>query len=132
MRWFANFMLKRRGVDQLNIALLVSFLIVSFLFVFLPRELFFIRIIEYVPLAICIYRMFSKNLVKRQEENDKFIRWWSGITPKINKKINRIKDSKTHKFIKCPNCKQLLRLPRGRGRIRIVCPKCSNIFERRT
>ncbi len=132
MRWFINFMAGRRGADQLSFALIIVFFVLSVLFMFLPTELFFIRIVAYIPLGISVYRMFSKDIFKRQIENDKFMFWWRDISTKINKKINRVKDNKTHKFIKCPKCRQLLRLPRGRGKIRIVCPKCSNTFERKT
>ena len=132
MRWFINFMAGRRGADQLSFALIIVFFVLSVLFMFLPTELFFIRIVAYIPLGISVYRMFSKDIFKRQIENDKFMFWWRDISTKINKKINTVKDNKTHKFIKCPKSRQLLRLPRGRGKIRIVCPKCSNTFERKT
>lgn len=132
MRFLQKFMLNRRGLDRLSIALLFLYFILSFLFVFIPRDLVILRLISFIPPLIALYRIFSKNIVKRQQEEDKFMRWWYAVLPKIQKKVNRIKDNKTYKFIKCPNCKQLLRLPRGRGKIRISCPKCSHSFERKT
>lgn len=132
MRWLYNFMIGRRGVDKLNIALIVVFFIISALFMFLPDRLFFLIIIQYIPFVLCLYRMLSKDIYKREQENHKFVVWWNNFYPKLIKKANRIKDSKTHKYIKCPNCKQLLRLPRGRGKIRISCPKCLHTFEKRT
>lgn len=132
MRWFSKFMIGRRGTDQLGLALLVLFLILSVVFIFLPSDIVFIRLIAYIPLAICIFRMLSKNIEKRQIENNKFTSWLCRIIPKINKRINIIKYSKNYKFIKCPKCKQLLRLPRRRGKIMITCPKCSNTFDKRT
>jgi len=76
--------------------------------------------------------MFSKDISKRRMENYKFAMLISPIYSGINKKIKELRDSKTHKYFSCPKCKQKLRLPRGKGKISISCPKCQTQFIRKT
>ena len=88
-----------------------------------------------VALAVMIhmyFRMFSKNVGKRYEENQKYLNfryqtvvWW-------NKKKKHFAQRKMYRFFRCPNCKQEVRVPRGHGRICITCPKCRTEFIKRT
>lgn len=120
----------RYGGDQLSIVLLI----VSFLLTILGSifKLYFITFISYIPLAFSIYRMFSKNINKRRMENYKFSIFISPIYSKYKKLQRKFKERKTHKYIKCANCKTELRLPKNKGRIKITCPKCKESFEGRT
>lgn len=143
MNWLNNlsnklrtFMQGRYGSDQLCLALLVVSIILSFLSPLTRSPI--IGILSYVPLAFCIYRMFSKNISKRYEENRKFMNFWHpiwqkilGLKNKCQKQVAHLKD-KDHKYYKCPNCKKTLRVPKGRGKIRITCPKCHQEFSKRT
>lgn len=126
----------RYGGDQLSLALLIVSIILSFLSPL--TRLPIIAILSYIPLVLCIYRMFSKNISKRYEENRKFMNFWHpiwqkilGIKNKSQKKVSQLKD-KEHKYYKCPNCKKTLRVPKGRGKLRITCPKCHQEFSKRT
>ena len=130
MNWFNNFnnkfrifMQGRYGSDQLSLALLILSIILSFLTPL--TRIPFIGLLSYIPLIFCMYRMFSKNISKRYEENRKFMNVWHptklkilNIKNKAVKKINQLKD-KDHKYYKCPNCHKTLRVPKGRGKIRI-------------
>ena len=81
-------------------------------------------------LLFCLYfRMFSKNIKKRCEEErmymeakDRLFRFCKG-----DKSI--ISDSKTHKIYRCPQCRQKIRVPRGKGKIEITCPTCRTKFN---
>ena len=122
MNWLRKFMIGRYGVDQLSIVLLVINMILSISLRFLNNrilDIFFIII----PIIV-LYRMFSKNISKRYQENMKFLNIWNPLKKKINNRIQRIKSLKDYKYYKCPNCKQVLRVPRGKGKISITCPKC--------
>jgi LSD1 subclass zinc finger protein len=88
--------------------------------------------ISYIVLGTVIFRMLSRNIYRRRAENDKFIKYWWPIRTKIKRVISNIKQRKTYKFIKCPGCKNKLRLPRGKGKIQISCPKCTERFIRKT
>ncbi|MFY9214118.1 MAG: hypothetical protein ACOXZT_07255 [Tissierellaceae bacterium] len=130
MNWFRRFMMGRYGVDQLSNALLVLSILVLMVNFFLK-----IPILSSLAMAILLisyFRIFSKNINKRYQENMKFLNWWNPIRGKFNKTKTKIKSSRTHKFFKCPNCNQDIRVPKGKGRIIIRCPKCNERFEGRT
>ena len=124
--WLQNVMSGRYGVDNLNRFLLYVSLILFLL------EMLFVRWVDFfivfypialVLLAICYFRMFSRNLAKRNMENQKFL--------EIRDNILRRGD-RTHRIFHCTNCGQKVRVPRGKGRISIRCPKCGREFIKRT
>ena len=45
--------------------------------------------------------------------------------------LDRIKD-REHRYFDCPKCRQPVRVPRGKGKIMITCPKCKERFQRKT
>lgn len=128
MNWFYKFMYGRYGSDQLNMTLIVSSLILSFLGgLFAP-----FTIISYILLGLCLYRMFSKQIYKRRSENDLFMNKTAPIRKWYKRTKNRWKDRNTHVYFKCPTCHQFLRVPKGRGNIEINCPHCHTHFDKRT
>lgn len=125
-RWMAG----RYGSDQLSLALLIVCVIL--MVCTRPFHLPFIRLLPIIPLFLCYFRIFSKNKYKRQQELFKFIRFYTPIQKHINVKLRHLKERKTHRFFKCPKCKQNLRVPKGKGNICITCPKCHTDFHKRT
>lgn len=130
MNWFRNFMIGRYGSDKLNIALLVSSIILSLISRF--TGLGIIMYLSYIPLFLCIFRMFSRNINKRVQENNKFLLYYKPIERWVINKFNMMKGLKTYKYFKCPSCKQTVRVPRGKGRVNVICPKCSTKFIKNT
>ncbi|HHW30240.1 MAG TPA: hypothetical protein GXX20_00975 [Clostridiaceae bacterium] len=130
MNWLRNFMTGRYGGDHLSIALLILSILLTFFGQILRFP--FLMILSYIPMGICVFRTFSKNINKRRMENYKFMMLMSPVYAWFNKLQKRIIDSKTHKYFKCPKCKATLRLPKGKGKILIICPKCRNEFTRKT
>lgn len=125
------FMYGRYGSDQLNMAILVAAVLVSLtnsvLTVFLRESTVYsgivapiLSVIVYGLLIYSFFRMFSRNIYKRQRENRRFTQLWM-----------RLKD-RNNRYFRCPNCKQTVRVPRGRGKICIRCPKCGEKFTRKT
>lgn len=129
MDWFRRFMYGRYGGDTLSKDLIILSFIILMILNFLPRSLRGLEVIAYIPMAVCIFRMFSRNIYKRQQENYKYLKMRNPAMLWFKRKINKARDLKTHKYFKCPNCKQKLRVPRGKGKISISCPKCKNIFK---
>lgn len=126
-----RFMYGRYGSDQLNMAILVAAVLVSLtnsvLTVFLRESTVYSGIVApilsvtvYGLLIYSFFRMFSRNIYKRQRENRRFTQLWM-----------RLKD-RNNRYFRCPNCKQTVRVPRGRGKICIRCPKCGEKFTRKT
>lgn len=126
MNWLRKAMTGRYGSDQLSMVLLA----VSVLLVFVSgiTRLDIISYLSYLPLVLCIYRMFSKDINKRRLENYKFTMLISPLYSWGSKKIKRLKDSKTHKYYTCPSCKSQLRVPKGKGKVSISCPNCRTEF----
>jgi hypothetical protein len=123
-----RFMFGRYGLDQLNVVLMVAAValcLISFLFsrinaVWTVALSFVLNLLSYVLLFWYILRAFSRNIEKRNRENRRFLAFRSRLTDKQNR------------YYRCPNCKQTVRVPRGRGKICIKCPKCSEKFVRKS
>ena len=129
---FRKFMIGRNGNDQLNSFLLIAaavLLLVSPLFRFLGGAvLSVIRTIAFALVIVIYFRMFSKDIYKRQEENGKYLRVRYKVFAKLKALKERWVQRKDYKFFYCPSCHAVLRVPRGRGKIKIVCRKCGNTF----
>jgi ribosomal protein L37AE/L43A len=125
-----EFMNGRYGADQLSRFLLGAALVCLLANAFTRvRGLYLLALIV---LGICYFRMFSKNYAKRSEENRKYLEMTSGVRTKLNRMKNRVLQSKDYHIYKCPTCGQKIRIPRGKGRIRITCPKCRCEFEKKS
>ncbi|MBO5316926.1 MAG: hypothetical protein J6A74_00580 [Oscillospiraceae bacterium] len=119
---FRRFMQGRYGGDKLNMCLVwVSFgsYLLSLL---IPAALIKLLLIalSYGVLGWAIFRLLSRNTYKRYQENRKYLRF-----------VERLKD-REHRYYDCPRCRQPVRVPRGRGKIAITCPKCREKFIRKS
>ena len=113
-------------MDELNRFLLMATLICYFISLFTHWSiLYFIAI---VLLFYGYFRMSSRNLYKRSEENRTYLNNTATLRYKWNAKLSQLKQLRTHHIYKCPTCKQKIRVPRGKGRIEIRCPKCQSTF----
>lgn len=130
MNWLKKFMSGRYGVDQLTWLLFGISIAISILSIFVKSQI--LSIINLFILIWIIYRIFSKNITKRYNENMKFLNGWHSIKNKVNSNVNKIKSLKHYRYYKCPNCKQKLRVPRGKGKISITCPKCNNVMVKKS
>lgn len=84
--------------------------------------------LSWVLIIYAYFRMFSRNLYKRSTENQKYLNKTYKIRCWFNRQKNMIAQRKTHHIYKCPGCKQKIRIPKGKGKIEIRCPKCSTTF----
>ena len=126
----------RNGVDQLNRALLwvyIAIWMLSALFGALDIEILsaVCNGLATVVMVVLFFRMFSKNLHKRREENTKFLnRVWKFKNDHAGAKARRA--DKDHKYFTCSQCKAICRVPVGKGKIIITCPKCGNQINAKT
>ena len=129
----ARFMAGRNGNDQLNNFLLILEMILILLSIFIPGRVGKYLYIAVLALLVYIYfRMFSRNITKRREENFIYIRLKYRIDAAYRVRRERWVQRKDYKFFTCPSCRTTLRVPRGKGQIRIVCRKCGNTFTGKT
>ena len=127
---FTRFMQGRNGMDELGQALNICVLVTLVLSIFTKWA-----ILYYVAIALMIYmyfRVFSKNTPKRYAENQKFRNFRYDTVVKWNNKKKEWQQRKIYRFFRCPMCKQKVRVPKGRGKICITCPKCKAEFIKRS
>ncbi|MCR5611230.1 MAG: zinc-ribbon domain-containing protein [Clostridiales bacterium] len=137
-----RFLTGRYGGDGLNTVISV-FSLVSFITAVIVRAAtdstagLIISIVFYLiavgAIAFTVFRTFSRNLTARRAEYEWFR---SHIIAPFTRKRNEIKtrtaQSATHRFFRCPKCRQTVRVPKGKGKIRITCPKCGEVFEKKS
>ena len=119
---FRNFMTGRYGTDRLNMAILGAGLVASLLSVVIavqPLNLIF-WMLSYALMFLAIWRSLSRNTYRRYLENRKFLQIF-----------DRLKD-RQHRYFDCPKCRQTVRVPRGKGKIAISCPRCREKFVKKT
>lgn len=122
----ARFMYGRNGPDQLNSALLLLYLVLAVLQAFFGGKAAVRLILELLAFALAVlifYRMLSRNLTRRRAENARFLNWWQPVKNRIAAARRRSQD-KDHKYFTCKSCKTICRVPVGKGKIEITCPKC--------
>lgn len=132
MKWagkIQKFFYGRNGFDDLAKLFLILSVIVFLVYGFWPKDQWFIKLmlslISYLLMIYAYFRIFSKKIYKRVQENKKYLGFVS-----INKA--KWKHRKTHKFYRCPKCKTWLRVPRGKGKITITCVKCATKIDKKT
>jgi len=130
---FAAFMAGRNGNDYLNRFLLVAtvvFLLLAALIKNTFGNLFYF--VALALLAVVYFRMFSRNTYKRRAENAKYLAARYKVINAFKLQGQKWKQRKEYKFFRCPSCSSVLRVPRGKGKIKIVCRKCGRTFEGKT
>ena len=121
-RGLMRFMSGRYGTDKLNSHLLWTGVAFCLLSMFMPLAGLVLAMtgLSYLFMGIAVFRCLSRNTYKRYQENRKYLAFWS-----------RVKD-REHKYFSCPRCRQSVRVPKGKGKIAITCPKCKEKFIKKT
>lgn len=119
---FRRFMTGRYGSDKLNMVILAAGVITWLISLFIPHSgiRLLMMLAYYFLMGWAIFRMLSRNTYKRYQENRKYLMF-----------LQRLKD-RDHRYFDCPRCRQQVRVPRGKGKISICCPKCKEKFIRKT
>lgn len=169
MNWFRNFMAGRYGVDQLSIGLFIFYLVIWF--IERMGGWWWMAFLTGAIILLIFFRTFSRNIPKRQAENQKFLSMLASVkgffqrTPKdpqkqyerehkkqeeraqrqaaereyarqreaeAKRRAELAAERKTHRRFRCPQCGQEVRVPKGKGKIKIRCPKCGNEFIEKT
>ena len=133
MNFLRKLMYGRYGSDQLNLFLLILCLICWLLcsLVKLPLAAQILSTVGYVLILFSLYRTFSRNYDRRRAENNKFLSLVDPITRHF-RRFNAQARDRDHKYFRCPTCGQLLRVPKGKGRIHISCRNCGTSFDKKT
>ena len=126
----SRFMYGRYGSDNLTRFLSILALILYIISLFAQWTVLYT--LAMVLLVFSLFRTFSRNKEKRWQENMVYLRAKGKVTGFFSNIKNQWGNRKTHRYYRCPSCKQKVRVPKGKGRIRIRCPKCQTSFEKKT
>lgn len=127
--WLMRFFAGRRGLDELGIATYVTGLFLYFVALFTRSSL--LSTLSFALWIFGIFRMLSKNLVKRAKENEWFLKWFTPLKKKFSQARVRFKNRKIYKYYRCPQCKCWLKLPRGIGEKTVTCGSCGAVFKKK-
>ncbi len=127
---FYRFMYGRYGIDKLGYAILIMSIYLSLISSVFSFELLYIA--SYALMIWEIYRFLSKNIYRRSAENVKFLNIKSSLSKKFRLEKNKLKDRKTHKYFECSTCHNNLRVPKGRGELKVTCPVCKTVTFTKT
>ena len=129
-----RFMQGRYGVESFSKFLLVAGLVVVFASAMFTDGAAggILYILGWLLVIYCYFRMFSKNVTKRYGENQAFLAKTSKIRNFFKAQKSMWKQRKVYHIYKCPDCKQKIRIPKGKGRIEIRCPKCGATFIKKS
>ena len=122
-------MIGRTGGDQFSLALLGGSIVFNLLSSLLDLGLFYW--LSLICMCYALFRMLSRNTYKRREENNKFLR---KVNPFLKwfRLQQTMRRDKAHRYFKCPNCSQYLRVPRGKGKITVTCRSCKASFQEKS
>ncbi|MDE6863866.1 MAG: hypothetical protein K2J41_05720 [Eubacterium sp.] len=127
-----RFMIGRYGADQLWRALMIFYLlsivITNIAYRFSKIAYYSLFVLSLAIIIFAVFRVFSKNIEARRKENQEWLKITGGIRQKFIFAKERNKQRKTHKFVKCKQCKRVLRLPKNKGKLNVSCPHCKNQF----
>lgn len=121
-RGVTRFMAGRYGMDKLNTLLLWISVVVVFLALFIPFPLVRLGVtaLSYLIMGVAVWRVLSRKTYQRYRENRRYLML-----------LDRLRD-REHRYFECPRCHQPVRVPRGKGKIWITCPKCKEKFMKKT
>ena len=112
----------RYGIDKMNMGLLGAGFLLCVVAMILPFAALDLALtaVSYGLMVWALFRTFSRNTYKRYQENSRYLRF-----------LEQLKD-REHRYFECPRCRQPVRVPRGKGKISITCPKCKEQFIKKT
>lgn len=125
-----RFMAGRYGNDQLNQFIFILAIVSMVLEIVTRRSLFYT--LTLVLLILAYVRVFSRNINKRYDENMKFLQKKDAILNKFRKQKYYAEQRKDFHIYTCPQCRQKIRIPKGKGKISITCPKCRTSFIKKS
>lgn len=123
-----RFMQGRYGVDSFSKAQLVAVVILMVLGMFIRP----LNMAAFLLILYTYFRILSRNIPKRYEENQKWCNFMAKIMARKSKLARRWSERGMYRYFKCPECRQKVRVPAGHGKIAITCPRCRGTFVRKT
>lgn len=131
--WLQKVMTGRYGVDEFSRFLNMAAMIALVLYLLLNNSVGFVFwVLAMASLIWSFVRILSRNTYRRRAENNAYLTVRYNLTRKASGMRQRLQQKRYYRFYKCPRCGITTRVPKGKGRIRITCPKCGEIFQRKS
>ena len=132
----ARFFYGRNGPDQFSrfvsvaaaVCLFISF-IISRISAAVGAAMWYLSLLGF---AYSTFRMLSRSIERRRAENARFLRLKERVVGSFLLRRDKFRFRKDYRFFKCPSCRTVLRVPRGKGKIRITCHRCGELFIKKT
>ncbi|MDE7061280.1 MAG: hypothetical protein K2O71_06770 [Lachnospiraceae bacterium] len=125
-----QFMMGRYGVDQL--ARFLNLFVVILLVVSMLARQWVLYLFALALMTYSYFRIFSRNRQRRYAENIKYLQKTAKIRTSFGAFFREMKMRRTHHIYHCPGCRQKIRIPRGKGKVAVRCPKCSVEFIKKS
>lgn len=125
-----RFLAGRYGMDTLSRDIYIVSLILFVIGIIFNLGVLYI--IAMAGFGFCAFRTYSRKISQRRLENQKYLNFIGKFTKKRRLLAKKWKDRKTHRYYTCKSCRQTIRVPKGKGKIEIKCPKCGNSFIKKT
>lgn len=125
-----RFMYGRYGMDSLGKCLVIAGLAAMLAAGW--ADSLILAALSWACLICAYFRMFSRNIYRRSSENQWYLNRTYRLRTFFLRQKNLMQQRKTHHIYRCPVCRQKIRIPRGKGRIEIRCPKCNATFIKRS
>ena len=92
----------------------------------------FLDLFGMAAIVYTYFRIFSKNISKRYQENQKYLQMIDKLRARFQKEKRMMSQRKDYHIYSCPGCGQKIRIPRGGfKKVEIECPKCHTKFIKR-
>ena len=128
--WLRRFFAGRYGMDTLNKVLFAIALVLLVISWFLPHRGWDMLLL--IVLVIVYFRFFSRNIASRYRENQRFLQLLTKPRAFFRKQKYHFDQRKTYRFFRCPKCHKELRVPVGKGKICVICPRCGEEFIKKS
>lgn len=125
-----QFMMGRYGVDQL--ARFLNLFVIILLVVSMLTRQWVLYLFALALMTYSYFRIFSRNRQRRYAENIKYLQKTAKIRTSFGTFFREMKMRRTHHIYRCPSCRQKIRIPRGKGKVAVRCPKCSVEFIKKS
>lgn len=125
-----RFMAGRYGIDPFGQFTLITTIILMLIASFTRSGI--LSSLSWVLFFYTYFRMFSRNVYKRAAENQAYLNKTYKLRNWFTRQKSILAQRKTHHIYRCPSCRQKIRIPRGKGKIEVRCPKCGTTFIKRS
>lgn len=126
-----RFMAGRYGTDKLNSVLFGAYIVLWIVQMFIRRGVvgWVLSVLSTVIAVVLVWRTLSRNIPRRQAENERFLRLWTPFAAWFRQQGVRLRDIRRWRYRTCPYCSARLRLPIRRGRRTVTCSRCQSQFK---